>query len=41
MAVDEEVRSWNEVVALAYFKASPCFHLEMVRKSKRNFETII
>jgi len=40
MAVDEEVRSWKEVT-LVYFKASPYFHLEIVRKSKRSFETII
>jgi len=40
MAVREEVRSWKEV-ALSYFKASPCFHLEMVRKSKRSFEAVI
>jgi len=40
MAVDEEVRSCKEV-ALTYFKASPCFHLKMVTKSKRSFETII
>jgi len=39
MSVYEDVRSWKEA-ALAYFKASPCFHLGMVRKSW-SFETII
>jgi hypothetical protein len=40
MAVDEEVRSWKEL-ELTYFKASLCFHLEIVRKFKPSFEKII